>query len=134
MEETTHGASHAASQQRQARPDIPDAGMDLDPSRRPGVPRMRAPQPLPNTRFPPSRQESDVKVFMHGRANKSFPPVFGTDVPPRALSGSAGRPTPRCAGAGAKRAAAAPPQRPLRPTPTLPRARPARRAPGASRA
>lgn len=87
MEETTHGTSHASSQERYVRPDIDGAGMDLDPSRRPGVPRMHEPQPLPNTRFPPARQQSDAKVFMHGRQNKTFPPVFGTDVPPRGLSG-----------------------------------------------
>jgi hypothetical protein len=28
-----------------------------------------------------------VKVFMHGRPHKTFPPVFGTAVPPRGLSG-----------------------------------------------
>jgi hypothetical protein len=32
-------------------------------------------------------QRSDVTVFMHGRPHKTFPPVFGTAVPPRAVSG-----------------------------------------------
>ena len=49
--------------------------------------RMQDPKPLPNTHFPPARQRSDVKVFMHGRPNKTFPPVFGTDAPPQGLSG-----------------------------------------------
>lgn len=62
-------------------------GFDLDPSRRPGTPRLREPEPLPNTRYPPDRQQSDVEVFMHGRPHKDFPPVFGTDVPPHGLSG-----------------------------------------------
>jgi hypothetical protein len=62
-------------------------GIDLDPSRRPGVPRMHRPRPLPNTIYPPERQLSRVKVFMHGRPHKTFPPVFGTAVPPRGLSG-----------------------------------------------
>jgi hypothetical protein len=61
--------------------------MDLEPSRRPGVPRMHAPRPLPNTIYPPERQVSRVRVFMHGRPHKTFPPVFGTTVPPRGLSG-----------------------------------------------
>ena len=63
-------------------------GMDLDPSRRPGTPRMHEPRPLPNTIYPPERQTSRrVRVFMHGRPHKTFPPVFGTAVPPRGLSG-----------------------------------------------
>lgn len=82
MEQTTMGTVD-----RSSRPHGEWAGMDLDPSRRPGVPRMHEPKPLPNTRFPPARQQSDVKVFMHGRPNKTFPPVFGTDVPPRGVSG-----------------------------------------------
>jgi hypothetical protein len=61
--------------------------MDLDPARRPGVPRMHKPRPLPNTIYPPERQLSRVKVFMHGRPHKTCPPVFGTAVPPRGLSG-----------------------------------------------
>ena len=83
MEETTLG--HGEGRPGRAR--VEGAGMDLDPSRRPGVPRMHEPRPLPNTRFPPARQQSDVKVFMHGRPNKQFPPVFGTDAPPKGLSG-----------------------------------------------
>ena len=66
---------------------LPGHGMDLDPARRPGVPRMHAPRPLPNTIHPPERQLSRVKVFMHGRPHKTFPPVFGTAVPPHGLSG-----------------------------------------------
>jgi hypothetical protein len=62
-------------------------GMDLEPSRRPGTPRMHAPRPLPNTIYPPERQLSRAKVFQHGRPHKTFPPVFGTAVPPRWLSG-----------------------------------------------
>jgi hypothetical protein len=61
--------------------------MDLDPSRRPGVPLWKEPRPLPNSRWPITRQHSDVPVYMHGRPNKTFPPVFGTAVPPKGLSG-----------------------------------------------
>jgi len=63
-------------------------GIDRDPARRPGVPRMRQPQPWPNTRFPPERQPGTPAVFKHGRPNKPFPPVFGTSCPPRGLSGA----------------------------------------------
>lgn len=66
---------------------VPGRGIDRDLSRRPGVPRLHAPAPLPNTRYPPERQRSDVTVFMHGRPHKTFPPVFGTAVPPRGVSG-----------------------------------------------
>ncbi len=62
-------------------------GMDRDPARRPGVPRMHAPRPLPNTLFPPERQLSRVKVLAHGGRRGRLPPVFGTAVPPRGLSG-----------------------------------------------
>jgi hypothetical protein len=62
-------------------------GVDLDPSRRPGVPMMREPQPWPNTRFPPERQPGEPASPMHGRPNKPMPPVFGTAVPLRGLSG-----------------------------------------------
>lgn len=62
-------------------------GVDLDPSRRPGVPMMRNPQPWPNTRFPPERQPGEPASPLHGRPNKQLPPVFGTAVPLRGLSG-----------------------------------------------
>ena len=62
-------------------------GIDLDPARRPGVPRMHEPRPLPNTIYPPEPQRSDATVFMHGRPHKTFPPVFGTSVPPAGVSG-----------------------------------------------
>jgi hypothetical protein len=80
MDETRTGASEGAA--------IPGRGIDLDAARRPGVPRLREPpRPLPNAHVPPDRQHSDVTVFMHGRPHKTFPPVFGTAVPPHGLSG-----------------------------------------------
>jgi hypothetical protein len=64
-------------------------GVDLDRGRRPGVPKMRAsPQPWPNTRFPPERQHGTPSSPKHGRPNKPMPPVFGTALPPRGLSGA----------------------------------------------
>lgn len=62
-------------------------GIDGDRARRPGVPRERAPRPFPNTRFPPQRQPGESSVPMHGRPNKQMPPVFGTAVPLKGLSG-----------------------------------------------
>ncbi|BDG07319.1 hypothetical protein [Anaeromyxobacter paludicola] len=62
-------------------------GRDLDPARRPGVPRLHAPERLQGARWPIERQRSDVTVFMHGRPHKTFPPVFGTAEPPHGISG-----------------------------------------------
>jgi hypothetical protein len=62
-------------------------GVDLDLSRRPGVPMMREPQPWPNTRYPPERQQGEPASPMHGRPNKELPPVFGTSTPLKGLSG-----------------------------------------------
>jgi hypothetical protein len=69
------------------RDDIPDRGIDLDPARRPGVPRLHAPEPLPNARLPVERQQTGSSVWKHNRPHKPFPPVFGTAVPPSGLSG-----------------------------------------------
>jgi len=63
-------------------------GVDLDMSRRPGVPMMREPQPFPNTRYPPEQQPGMPASPMHGRTNKRMPPVFGTSTPLRGISGA----------------------------------------------
>jgi hypothetical protein len=63
-------------------------GVDLDPARRPGVPRERAPAPWPNTRFPPARMQVPPSSPKHNRPGKPMPPVYGTAVPPHGLSGA----------------------------------------------
>lgn len=62
-------------------------GVDLDRARRPGVPMERSPAPWPNTRYPPAAQQGEPAAPLHGRTNKTMPPVFGTAVPLRGLSG-----------------------------------------------
>jgi hypothetical protein len=63
-------------------------GVDRDPARRPGFPMMRRePGPLANTKWPPERQQGEPASPMHGRSNKPLPPVFGTALPLRGLSG-----------------------------------------------
>ncbi len=62
-------------------------GVDLDRSRRPGVPMERKPEPWPHTRFPPERQRGEPSSPRHGRPNKPMPPVFGTSEPLHGLSG-----------------------------------------------
>src|SRR5690606_34863400 len=69
------------------REDVPDRGIDLDPARRPGVPRLHAPEPLPNATYPPDRQPGQPSVWKHAREHKPFPPVFGTAVPAAGVSG-----------------------------------------------
>jgi hypothetical protein len=68
-------------------PRDPYAGFDLDVRRRPGYSSQRAIEPWPNSRPEITRQPRRIPVFMHGRSNKTFPPVFGTDAPPSGLSG-----------------------------------------------
>ncbi len=64
-------------------------GVDLDHSRRPGVPSHRAnPQPMPNARFPVEQQRGEPASPLHGRPNKPMPAVFGTTLPLRGLSGA----------------------------------------------
>lgn len=65
----------------------PFAGFDLDLKRRPGYSSQRGLKPWPNSRWPIEPQPRRIPVFMHGRSNKTFPPVFGTDAPPSGLSG-----------------------------------------------
>lgn len=62
-------------------------GVDLDRSRRPGVPKERPPAPWPHTRYPPVQQQGRPSSPLHGRPNKTMPPVFGTAVPLHGLSG-----------------------------------------------
>lgn len=67
---------------------IPGYGVDADPSQRPGVPQIQKPlRPLPHTQYPPPEQQSDVKQLMHGRPNKTYPPVWGTAQPPQGVAG-----------------------------------------------
>jgi hypothetical protein len=69
----------------------PVEAADLDPRNRPGVPRERPPQPWPNSRFPPQRMQAEPSVPKHGRPGKQMPPVYGTAVPLRGVSGAVRR-------------------------------------------
>jgi hypothetical protein len=66
----------------------PIDAVDLAPERRPGVPAERPPQPWPNSRFPPERMRAPSAVPKHGRPGKEMPPVYGTAVPLRGVSGA----------------------------------------------
>lgn len=84
--ETIQRRSGYQSMQPVTRPEY--WGVDLDHARRPGVPSHREPQPFANTRYPPERQQGESTVPMHGRPNKTMPPVFGTSTPLKGLSGA----------------------------------------------
>jgi hypothetical protein len=66
---------------------IPGYGVDADPSRRPGIPRERTPQP-DVLAAPPPPQRSSITVFTHGRPGKELTPVYGTAQPPAGVSGA----------------------------------------------
>src|SRR6266545_2261796 len=66
----------------------PVEAVDLDPANRPGVPKERAPEPWPNSRPEPKRMTARPATPRHGRPNKPMPPVYGTAVPPRGVSGA----------------------------------------------
>jgi hypothetical protein len=65
---------------------IKGGAVDVDPRRQPGVPMEQAPHPQPGAQIPITRQRSDFPVFQHGGSQK-MPPVYGTAIPPKGLSG-----------------------------------------------
>jgi hypothetical protein len=67
---------------------IPGWGSDLDPARRPGVPRDKAPT-LGVERLYPAIEPQPAKVKIHKSTEHGrLTPVFGTSCPPRGLSGA----------------------------------------------
>jgi hypothetical protein len=68
------------------RKDIESRRVDLDPRRRPGVPMEQPPHPRPGAQMPIEPQHSDYPVLKHG-GRTAMPPVYGTAVPPKGLSG-----------------------------------------------
>src|SRR4051812_42795499 len=62
-------------------------GSDLDPARRPGVPRDKAPHIGVESLYPPIEPQV-AKVKIHkSNEHGQLTPVFGTSSPPRGLSG-----------------------------------------------
>lgn len=66
--------------------DIEGRGVDLDPGRRPGVPMEQPPHPRAGAQMPIEPQRSDYPVLKHG-GRREMPPVYGTAVPPKGMSG-----------------------------------------------
>jgi hypothetical protein len=85
-----HGGRGLTTQDRRTADlslEIPGWGSDLDPDKRPGVPRDKAPEIGVESLYPPIEpQVPKVKIHKsteHGRLT----PVFGTSCPPTGLSG-----------------------------------------------
>jgi hypothetical protein len=68
---------------------IPGWGSDLDPARRPGVPRDKAPGIGGELLYPPTITPQVTSVKIHkSTEHGQMPPVFGTSCPPRGISGA----------------------------------------------
>ncbi len=84
------GGHSLTTQQRQAidlATNIRGWGSDLDPARRPGVPRDKAPETGVETLSPPIEQQVP-KIRVHKSTEHArLTPVFGTSCPPFGLSG-----------------------------------------------
>jgi hypothetical protein len=82
-----HGLTTRERQQTDHSSNIKGWGSDLDPQKRPGVPRDKAPELGVESLYPPITQQIPrIKIHKsteHGRLT----PVFGTSCPPRGLSG-----------------------------------------------
>lgn len=66
---------------------IPGWGADLDPAKRPAVPMEKQPADGTGAHWDiPELQKCTVKIFKSVE-HPRMPPVFGTSVPPRGLSG-----------------------------------------------
>lgn len=66
---------------------IPGWGSDLDPARRPGVPRDKAPDIGPETLYPPIPRQLSRTTIHKSTEHGQLTPVFGTSCPPSGLSG-----------------------------------------------
>lgn len=66
---------------------IPGWGSDLEPARRPGVPRDAAPDIGPETLYPPIARQIPRTTIFKSTEHGKLTPVFGTSCPPSGLSG-----------------------------------------------
>lgn len=62
-------------------------GSDLDPARRPGVPRDGAPELGVEALYPPITRQATPHRIHKSTEHGKLTPVFGTSCPPRGLSG-----------------------------------------------
>src|SRR5687767_9337143 len=83
------GSSLTTAQRREIdlSSEIPGWGSDLEPGRRPGVPRDKAPDIGPESLYPPIMQQVPRVKIHKSTEHARLTPVFGTTCPPRGLSG-----------------------------------------------
>ncbi|MCY1043769.1 hypothetical protein OV208_20790 [Corallococcus sp. bb12-1] len=86
MRQKTPRKPRTATPRAKSKQKATDIAVDLDTSRRPGVPMETAPRPLAGARVPIAPQHADVPVYKHA-GRRQMPPVFGTAQPPQGLSG-----------------------------------------------
>jgi hypothetical protein len=84
MPYTPHGHSPAESSE-ELRARIPGWGADLDPSDRPAVPREQSLETGAHWDFP--ERQPELSPREKSIEHLSMPPVFGTSVPPKGVSG-----------------------------------------------
>jgi hypothetical protein len=83
-----HGLTTRERQQVDFSSSIDGWGSDLDPGRRPGVPRDKAPQLGVEWLYPPITQQVPKTKIHKSTEHGKLTPVFGTSCPPRGLSGA----------------------------------------------
>src|SRR3954447_16393489 len=82
-----HGLTTGERQSVDLSGSIPGWGSDLDPGRRPGVPRDKAPEIGVETLYPAIQQQQAPHTIHKSTEHGRLTPVFGTSCPPRGLSG-----------------------------------------------
>ena len=66
---------------------IPGWGVDLDPRDRPSVPRLQHPAPAPGVHWDFPERQAELRSRERSVEHAFLTPVFGTTLPPKALSG-----------------------------------------------
>jgi hypothetical protein len=82
-----HGLTTAERQAVDLSRSIPGWGSDLDSSRRPGVPRDKAPEIGVESLYAAMPQQQPPHTIHKSTEHAKLTPVFGTSCPPRGLSG-----------------------------------------------
>ena len=68
--------------------EIANAGVDVDPERRPGVPmEVQPPRPVGASHWKRPDMQADPGYILKRKGLDELTPVFGTTLPPRGLSG-----------------------------------------------
>lgn len=82
-----HALSTAEREALDLSTEIPGWGSDLDPARRPGVPRDQAPDIGAESLYPPIERQQPRHRIHKSTEHAQLTPVFGSSCPPEGLSG-----------------------------------------------